>query len=91
MTPLRKAMIEAMQVRGFSVRTHGSYLAAVTDLAWIPTLVFSVNTTGRFSRKPTASVSRQARESGDRFWRNRPPATKDCAPVCETAPRSRFP
>jgi len=33
MTPLRKAMIEAMQVRGFSVRTHASYLSAVTDLA----------------------------------------------------------
>lgn len=33
MTPLREAMIRAMQVRGFSVRTHKSYLAAVTDLA----------------------------------------------------------
>jgi len=33
MTLLRKAMIEAMQVRGFSVRTHSSYLSAVTDLA----------------------------------------------------------
>ena len=33
MTPLRQAMIRAMQVRGFSVRTHQSYLAAVTDLA----------------------------------------------------------
>jgi hypothetical protein len=26
-------MIEAMQVRGFSPRTHASYLSAVTDLA----------------------------------------------------------
>ncbi|HSS64924.1 MAG TPA: site-specific integrase [Gammaproteobacteria bacterium] len=33
MTPLRQAMIRAMQMRGFSVRTHKSYLAAVTDLA----------------------------------------------------------
>ena len=33
MTPLRAQMIKAMQVRGFSVRTHESYLAAVTDLA----------------------------------------------------------
>jgi len=33
MTPLRAKMIKAMQVRGFSPRTHQSYLAAVTDLA----------------------------------------------------------
>src|SRR5918999_2427279 len=33
MIPLRQKMIEAMQVRGFSVRTHCSYLSAVTDLA----------------------------------------------------------
>lgn len=33
MTPLRQAMIKAMQMRGFSKRTHQSYLAAVTDLA----------------------------------------------------------
>jgi integrase len=33
MTELRQAMIRAMQVRGFSVRTHQSYLAAVSDLA----------------------------------------------------------
>ena len=33
MTPLRQKMIEAMQVRGFSVRTHQSYLYAVSDLA----------------------------------------------------------
>jgi integrase/recombinase XerD len=33
MTPLRAQMIKAMQVRGFSIRTHASYLAAVTDLA----------------------------------------------------------
>lgn len=33
MTPLRKKMIDAMQVRGFSPRTHQSYLAAVADLA----------------------------------------------------------
>ena len=33
MTPLRQKMIEAMQVRGFSVRTHESYLYAVSDLA----------------------------------------------------------
>ncbi len=33
MTPLRTQMIKAMQVRGFSARTHTSYLAAVTDLA----------------------------------------------------------
>lgn len=33
MTPLRQKMIEAMQVRGFSVRTHQSYLSAVSDLA----------------------------------------------------------
>jgi integrase/recombinase XerD len=33
MTPLRKAMIKAMQIRGFSQRTHQSYLAAVADLA----------------------------------------------------------
>ena len=30
---LRAKMIEAMQVRGFSHRTHESYLAAVTDVA----------------------------------------------------------
>jgi integrase/recombinase XerD len=33
MTPLRAQMIKAMQLRGFSPRTHQSYLAAVTDLA----------------------------------------------------------
>ena len=33
MTPLRAAMIKAMQMHGFSERTHQSYLAAVTDLA----------------------------------------------------------
>ena len=33
MTPLRQAMIKAMRMRGFSERTHQSYLAAVTDLA----------------------------------------------------------
>jgi hypothetical protein len=33
MTPLRAKMIEAMTVRGFSIRTHQSYLSAVRDLA----------------------------------------------------------
>lgn len=33
MTPLRAKMIKAMPVRGFSIRTHDSYLTAVTDLA----------------------------------------------------------
>ena len=33
MTPLRKQMIEAMRQRGFSPRTHESYLSAVADLA----------------------------------------------------------
>lgn len=33
MTPLRAKMIKGMRVRGFSVRTHESYLYAVTDLA----------------------------------------------------------
>ena len=33
MTALREAMIRAMQMRGFSQRTHHSYLMAVTDLA----------------------------------------------------------
>ena len=33
MSPLRQRMIDAMLVRGFSPRTHKSYLAAVTDLA----------------------------------------------------------
>ena len=33
MTPLRQNMIEAMQQRGFSPRTHKSYLAAVRDFA----------------------------------------------------------
>ena len=33
MTPLRKQMIEAMQLRGFSPRTHESYLYAVAQLA----------------------------------------------------------
>ena len=33
MTPLRQRMIAAMQMRGFSPRTHDSYLAAVRDLA----------------------------------------------------------
>lgn len=33
MSPLRQQMIDAMLVRGFSPRTHKSYLAAVTDLA----------------------------------------------------------
>lgn len=33
MTPLRHKMIEAMQQRGFSVRTHRSYLSAVSELA----------------------------------------------------------
>ena len=33
MTPLRQQMIDAMRQRGFSVRTHKTYLAAVSDLA----------------------------------------------------------
>lgn len=33
MTPLRQQMISAMRQRGFSIRTHESYLYAVTDLA----------------------------------------------------------
>ena len=33
MSPLRQRMIAAMQMRGFSPRTHESYLAAVRDLA----------------------------------------------------------
>ncbi len=33
MTPLRRKMIDAMQLRGFSVRTHRSYLEAVIKLA----------------------------------------------------------
>ncbi len=33
MTPLRQQMIDAMTVRGFSPRTHQSYLYCVTDLA----------------------------------------------------------
>ena len=33
MTPLRQQMIDAMRQRGFSPRTHKSYLAAVSDLA----------------------------------------------------------
>ena len=33
MTPLRQKMIDAMQVRGFSPRTHESYLYAVNQLA----------------------------------------------------------
>lgn len=33
MTPLRQKMIDAMTVRGFSVRTHQSYLSAVNALA----------------------------------------------------------
>ncbi len=33
MSPLRQQMILAMQMHGFSSRTHASYLGAVTDLA----------------------------------------------------------
>lgn len=33
MTPLRQQMIEAMRQRGFSSRTHTTYLSAVTELA----------------------------------------------------------
>ncbi len=33
MTPLRQKMIDAMRVRGFSIRTHKSYLSAVSELA----------------------------------------------------------
>jgi site-specific recombinase XerD len=33
MTPLRQKMIDAMRMRGFSVRTHQSYLSAVSELA----------------------------------------------------------
>ena len=33
MSPLRKKMIEAMRQRGFSARTHESYLSAVSQLA----------------------------------------------------------
>ncbi len=33
MTPLRRKMIDAMRARGFSERTHQSYLSAVSDLA----------------------------------------------------------
>ncbi len=33
MTPLRQKMIDAMRMRGFSMRTHESYLSAVSELA----------------------------------------------------------
>ena len=33
MTPLRRKMIDAMQLRGFAVRTHRTYLDAVSQLA----------------------------------------------------------
>jgi integrase/recombinase XerD len=33
MTPLRQRMLKAMQMHGFSPRTHSSYLAAVRGLA----------------------------------------------------------
>ena len=33
MSPLRKKMVEAMRQRGFSPRTHESYIAAVSELA----------------------------------------------------------
>ena len=33
MTLLRQKMMDAMQLRGFSVRTHQSYLSAVSDLS----------------------------------------------------------
>jgi len=33
MTPLRQKMIDAMQLRGFSPRTHTSYLAVIRDVA----------------------------------------------------------
>ena len=33
MTLLRQKMMDAMQVRGFSVRTHQSYLSAVSNLS----------------------------------------------------------
>ncbi|MFT5321970.1 MAG: integrase/recombinase XerD [Pseudohongiellaceae bacterium] len=33
MTPLRQQMIDAMYQRGFSIRTHQSYLYAVRGLA----------------------------------------------------------
>ena len=33
MTPLREKMIDAMRLRGFSPRTHKSYLSAVSQLA----------------------------------------------------------
>ena len=33
MTPLRQKMIEAMRMRGFAVRTHQTYLMAVSELA----------------------------------------------------------
>ncbi|MCP4408752.1 MAG: integrase, partial [Gammaproteobacteria bacterium] len=33
MRPLRKAMIQAMELRGFSARTHQTYLCTVQSLA----------------------------------------------------------
>ena len=33
MSPLRNKMIDAMRMRGFAVRTHQTYLMAVSDLA----------------------------------------------------------
>ena len=33
MTPLRRRMLEDMQLRGFSARTQGCYVAAVRQLA----------------------------------------------------------
>ena len=33
MTPLRQRMVEDMQLRGFSARTQGCYVAAVRQLA----------------------------------------------------------
>lgn len=50
MTPLRAQMIDAMQVRGFSPRTHQSYLAAVAGLA------------GFYHRSPDTLTPEEVRE-----------------------------
>lgn len=62
MTPLREAMTRAMQMRGFSERTHHGYLMAVTDLArWTkrsPADLSPVQVNDYFDRLPDRGIGR---------------------------------
>jgi hypothetical protein len=59
MTPLRQRMIKAMQMRGFSPRTHDTYLGAVLGLA-------------KFTRRSPDTLNRADLKRYCKQWDGRP-------------------